>query len=373
MKGHFIHAIISAALFLAVAWDCAPGIADGVQGWPGRTNQSPAPHAAEQRRALPSMLDDGAAQAPDGPFKVVSWNIEQLGARNPPRTQEQLMAIAERILTFGAGVLALQEIEDVSALEDIRAQLGVSWRLYHAGMENALLYDEQKVEMLTVEILDALEDPPCTPYPGQDYSRPVSGVFRPVGTYAEPFRVIGIHCYYGDTGMRASEGSWLRTRVLELLRTPGEPRDIVVIGDFNGQPGSPPHPTLQEAGVLFLLAKENGDVTTTNGRKVDHCYVSQEVQDKLLKQSTFVFRPEHYGETTSYFRDTYSDHYPILVEFVPDARTDFLDFGSFALHWLEQECCLENQWCRGADLSADGEVMWGDLRTFAENWLGGIP
>jgi hypothetical protein len=172
--------------------------------------------------------------------------------------------------------------------------------------------------------------------------------------------------------MRASEGSWLSTRVLELLTTPGEPQDIIVVGDLNGQPGSPPHPTLQQGRVLFLLPKENGDITTTNSRKVDHCYVSPAAQDKLLKQSTFVFRPEHYRETTSYFRDTYSDHYPVLVELVPDASTDFLDFGSFARHWLEQGCGLENQWCRGADLSGDGEVGWGDLHEFTENWLLGI-
>lgn len=316
---------------------------------------------------------DAAADGQETVCRIVCWNIERLGTRNPRRTQEQISAIARRILTFNASVLALQEIDDVSVLEDVRGQLGASWKIYCSGMENALVYDENKVELLWGEILNNLEYRPYPVYPGMDYSRPVSGVFRPVRMYAEPFRVIGIHCYYGDVDVRTAEGTWLRTRVIELLARPGEGDDIILMGDCNGRAGSPPHPSLEEGNVLYRLDKENGDVTTVNDRQVDHFYVTESVKDNLLEESAFVIRPEHYGETAASFRETYSDHYPVVVDFKPEARTDLVDFADFALHWLETGCNLENRWCYGGDMDGDGEVGLADLQKFAADWLGGVP
>ncbi|MFP6583467.1 MAG: hypothetical protein VCD00_13060, partial [Candidatus Hydrogenedentota bacterium] len=48
-------------------------------------------------------------------LRLVTWNIEILGKRNPVRTEEQLLAIAARIATFDPAVVAIQEITYESA------------------------------------------------------------------------------------------------------------------------------------------------------------------------------------------------------------------------------------------------------------------
>ena len=250
---------------------------------------------------------------PGGQIKIVCWNIEFLGWRTPLRTQAQINMLADRISTFDAAVLALQEITDGSILTDISCQLGSSWQTYHTGADNALLYDEAKVEMLSVEMMDSLSNPPYTNYPGDWWRRPVSGVFRPIGG-TKSFRVIGIHCHWNDAAIRAQEGTWLRSKIIELLEDPGETHEIFLIGDFNGNPPSgSPHPQLLIGDELSLLPKENGDVTSTLGiGKIDWFYVTQPVIQKLRKFSTFVIRPEHYGETPVEFEATYSDHLPVF-------------------------------------------------------------
>jgi len=301
-------------------------------------------------------------QVPNHSIRILSWNIEFLGAREPPRTQEQHDALAQRILTFNASVLALQEITVKEVLEYIRGKLGVSWRIYHSGdSENALLYDGNKVEMLSTEILRTLKKPPYTQYPGAGHRFPVSGVFRPIGRLAEPFRVIGVHCHWNDVNIRTSEGIWLRNKIEEFLYDPVEPKDIILMGDLNGLLGNPPHLSLQEGNILHLLPKD--------GAPIDHFYVTQGARDKILKQRAFVILPEHYGETPAQFRETYSDHYPIFIDFKPESRTDFINFAIFAIYWLETGCNVHNKWCNRADLDGDGDVNMTDLSIFAEHWL----
>ena len=260
------------------------------------------------------------AAADDTVIRILSWNIEFLGIRNPPRTQEQIDAIARRILTFDASVLALQEIYDASVLEYIRSQMGASWKIYYSKSENALLYDESKVEMITGERLTYLDNYPYSHYPGAKHSRPVSGIFRPVGMCAKPLHVIGVHCHWDNVNTRISEGTWLNTKIIEFLNTPGEPKDIILLGDLNGSPGSPPHTQLQEGGILHRIPKENEIYSPRN-----HCYVTQSVKDKLQKQSTFVIRAELYGENPYEFGRTYSDHYPIFIDFQPEIITCFVE------------------------------------------------
>ena len=294
----------------------------------------------------------------DTALRIVSWNIEWLGQRNfpssqnPPRTQEQINAIAQRILTFDAAVLALQEIMLLSVLENICSQLGASWRIYRPSTLNALLYDESKVEMLSVEKLERLDNPPYTPYPGR---KPVSAVFRPVGTYADPFRVIGVHCNSTDANIRNSEAIWLRTKTIELLGNPDETNDIVLLGDFNSHPGSTPHLSLEKGNILDLLPKENWRMNSTGfGGEIDHCFVTQGAKHRLSKETTFVIRPEHYGETWGQFRETYSDHFPIFIDLEPEACT------GLEAHWKldETEGKIAADSVGNYDGSVVGDPVW---------------
>ena len=62
----------------------------------------------------------------------------------------------------------------------------------------------------------------------------------------------------------------------------------------------------------------------------------------------------------------------ISGDFDGNNKVDFADFAFFAERWLSSDHSFF--WCRGADLTGDGEVGIGDLREFADNWLvEGIP
>lgn len=57
----------------------------------------------------------------------------------------------------------------------------------------------------------------------------------------------------------------------------------------------------------------------------------------------------------------------IVGDFDGDNRVDLADFAFFAERWLSGDSSFF--WCRGADLTGDGEVGFDDLRKFGDNWL----
>lgn len=52
-----------------------------------------------------------------------------------------------------------------------------------------------------------------------------------------------------------------------------------------------------------------------------------------------------------------------------DCSTDILDWALFTLHWLETDCGIPNNWCRGVDLNHFDDVNIGDFCEFARYWL----
>ena len=77
---------------------------------------------------------------------------------------------------------------------------------------------------------------------------------------------------------------------------------------------------------------------------------------------------------------------PVLtVEFVSDpmcsspadldgnCEINLFDFAKFAGVWLANDCCIQNNWCQGADMSPlgspDGTVNIADLQEFVSHWL----
>lgn len=257
-------------------------------------------------------------QTPKGKIRIVTWNIEFLGNRNPRRTLEQRRAIANRIRTFDAAVLVLQEVLRPNTLKEIKTSLGPSWRINASWWQNnALLYDTSKVKMLSVVYLKYIPKERGalgSKWPGPWYRKPISGVFRSVQVDSKSFRVIGVHCHWEKTEVRAAEGLWLSELIETLAENPHEPRDIVLLGDFNEEPGKPPHLSLMGTKHLHLLPKKNGDITHVSGRRLDYIYLSQSLIAKSHEKSCFVIRPEHYNETPAQFDETYSDHLPIFVD-----------------------------------------------------------
>ena len=312
---------------------------------------------------------------PEGYTRVMAWNIEFLNTRTPPRTPEQLDLLTQRIAGFDASVLALQEISQQSVLQDIAADLGPTWRIVTGGL-NTLLYDESKLALVSGGPLANLSAPPYTPYPRGVL--PISGVFEPVGG-GEAFRVIGVHCHPGSSTTREAEGQWLRDRVLEFLDTPGEPEDIFVLGDYNGRPGGPPHPTLQQGGDLGLLPKRYGPgIGGFPSYDVEHCSGTRRALDRVDMGSVLLIRATDYGETWAHFEATYSDSYPNLVDVAdvlvpgpgpgPDLYAQAVLDDNPMLHWRLGDHPCDTAAADAAGSGRDGTYQGGVVR-----WHGGIP
>ena len=268
--------------------------------------------------ALLSAQDFFPFETPQGHIRIASWNIEFLGKRKPRRTQEQIQAVAERIQTFDAAVLVLQEILKPAVLDDIKTTLGPSWKINTSWLQNnAFLYDTSKVKMISLEYLKYIKQgkgTSKTKWPGPWYRKPISGVFRTLDINANTFRIIGLHCHWDKSEVRTAEGEWLRSFIIELIKNPHESNDILLLGDFNGEPGIPPHPSLQQGDYLHMLPKENGNITNISGRHLDYVYVSQSLEAKLKKKACFVIRPRNYNESHEQFEAIYSDHFPVFVD-----------------------------------------------------------
>ena len=111
-------------------------------------------------------------QAQEFPFppenaelRVVTWNIENLGRRTPRRSDAELQLLAERIASFEAPVIAIQEIGSGAgrtrpALEQILSHLGPDWRAVTSTTSNGFIYNSRLVELLSFEQLDQLQSPP---------------------------------------------------------------------------------------------------------------------------------------------------------------------------------------------------------------------
>jgi len=268
-----------------------------------------------------SAQDDFPELTPKKHLRIVSSNIQHLGGRKPLRTSEQITFIANRIETFDASVLALQEIDISYPLEQIRDKLGESWEVFQVKQNdppyknnmNALLYDKSKVELLRLEKWDRLINAPDNVYPGREDARPISGVFRTKTQPSFTFRIVGIHFHWADTVMRNAEGKWIGDRIKELLAISNETKNIILLGDFNESIRGA-HNNLDD--FLYLLPKENGDVTVVHGtNKLDWIYITPELIKRVGKNSCFVIRPHHYKESDAEFKENYSDHFPVFMDF----------------------------------------------------------
>ena len=284
-------------------------------------------------------------QAQEFPFspenaelRVVTWNIENLGNRTPRRSDAELQLLAERILSFEAPVLAIQEIGSGqgnarAALEQVLSHLGPDWRAAASVTSNGFIYNSRRVELLSSEQLDQLQAPPYNSFyddfpnwqndfgsNGDPFtagrSLPFAAEFRLIGAgSALPFKLISTHFHAGPTFsvQRAYEGLAIQAWVDEMLLPKTAISRVYLLGDFNAQPGNSPHTELG----LQRLEKENTTNTAiiSNGDvELDHIYASEEGFSYISRGTAFVIRPEHYGESPEQFEAVFSDHAPVLMD-----------------------------------------------------------
>jgi hypothetical protein len=97
--------------------------------------------------------------------------------------------------------------------------------------------------------------------------------------------------------------------VRSLLANPAETTQVLLMGDFNGSTPAAPHNGLVSDGDLSNVVKSNGDA------KIDYIYVTPAAREHLTNPTSFVIRPEYYGENGMVFRGAYSDHLPVFVDY----------------------------------------------------------
>lgn len=286
-------------------------------------------------------------------LRIVTWNIENLGNRSPPRSESDLENLAGRLLSFEAPIIAVQEIfsnpgGSRPALQTVMEHMGPEWQIAVGDGSNGVLFNSLQVNLVSGEELSVLQAPPYNSFyrdipdwqnlygnNGDPFSNgrslPYMGVFQHAQS-ADLFYIISNHFHFGQDLdiIREYEGNAVRLYVEELLAGAGEELLIAVVGDFNAQPGSAPHPQLDSSGELHILVKENSQNTgiLSEGANIDHHYLTTAALEKTADQSAFVILPEHYGESPEAFESVYSDHAPVLVDLSLATTTDELILAS---------------------------------------------
>ena len=259
---------------------------------------------------------------PEGQLRIVIWNIEFLGAREPLRTTEQLDDLSERLLSFEGDIFLLQEISVGSVLENVASNMGPEWVAVTIAVQNAMLYNSSRVELLDSRLMYFLSVPGYDVYPGAGNRIPILGRYRLAGTNDVGFDVIGIHFHWSEASINIAEGEAMRLKIEAMLADQNGLGDIIFGGDVNARPEQEAHPWLVSGGVLHRFPKANGDTTTSGGARLDHLFINTEAVRRVPTGTSYVIRPEHYGETNQEWDATYSDHFPVFIDYIPNRDHD---------------------------------------------------
>ena len=280
--------------------------------------------------ALPAQADGPA----EGQIRVGTWNIENLGKRRTPRSDEDMQAMAAFIKELGVDVLALQEINGTAPLhrllkalgEDYQFVLGTTGTFKTGQIGVGFLWNAKRVQLLQAEEL--LDLPSKTP--GGDWifhRKPVVGTFKTlVGGF--DFRAVVVHLKAGrlNTGenwqrnvnKRNAEVTELAKRLEALLAKPGEDQDLLILGDFNHASSYPSYKALAKHFEYLEPAQPHRSITYFD-EQIDHVAISKGLKEELVPGSLKIWFERHDRDPKAY-KTRYSDHMPLTVDF--DASKD---------------------------------------------------
>ena len=285
----------------------------------------PAPDSAA-RTALPdagsagSTLREAAAPPPDLPgIKVASFNVERLfdttcdtgkcgpgayeEAPSAKRFSAKVSELAVGITRLRANIVFLQEVETQGCLDALKAEL--------PGLPNAYLAETNGPASVDVGILSAY---PITetrthrntpiPLPNGEPTTFTRDLLEAHVTSPEG-EIIAFVAHFrskvnDDPDRRLAEARAARAIVLEAAAR--NPKAIVLLGgDLNDVPGSPPLEALGEGGALVRISEglPNSDIGTIryNGGllAIDHFFLARASAGKAVPGSFQVFREESTG------------------------------------------------------------------------------
>jgi endonuclease/exonuclease/phosphatase family metal-dependent hydrolase len=281
------------------------------------------------RRAAGDTAEQAAVSSPGlKPLRLGAWNLEYLGRRNdPPRTDEDMQAIADYIRDLGVQVLAVCEINGEKPLNDLVKRIGPDWKFVlgtsgRLGQEGqvapGILWDDSRVEMLGAGELSELATRVSS---GLVFHRqPVVGAFRDRAGGPD-FRVVSVHFKAGrtpeDFERREAEARALSGYLQKLVADSGEDNDIVVMGDFNHDPSAAESGAWKEKAFAKFLTGRGRSIIHFD-RQIDHAVPLGTFEE--VKEASFTVHNNEGLRDPKKWRNTYSDHFAVTVdlEAVPD-------------------------------------------------------
>lgn len=220
-----------ALLVAALAAACAPP--SSVDAGPRLDAGLPPADAGPPDTGYPAPRTDLVAPVGSpSSLDVATWNIE-----NFPATPETARIVADVIASLDLDLIAVQEIADVEAFEEVVARLPE-----HHGILSSHAYGDgsyQKVGFLYREDLLAPSDVRLL-FPGSGYEfprPPLQATFTALGE-GEPFAFIAVvvHLKAGlsqeDTERRTQAMIALEEHIRNLVDGPADD-EVIVLGDFN--------------------------------------------------------------------------------------------------------------------------------------------
>jgi endonuclease/exonuclease/phosphatase family metal-dependent hydrolase len=262
------------------------------------------------------------------PLRLGAWNLEHFGSRNdPPRTEEDMQAIADYIRGLDVQVLAVCEINGEKPLQDLIKRIGPGWKFVlgtsgNVGQEGqvapGVLWDDSRVEMLGAGELSELSEHGSS---GLVFHRaPVVAAFRDRAGGPD-FRVVSVHLKAGrapeDFDRRTAEGKSLRAYLEKLVSQENQDDDIVVLGDFNHDPSAGEADAWTDGGFAKFLNGRGRSIIHFD-RQIDHAVPLGTFEE--IRVGSFEINNRDGLADAKKWRNTYSDHFPVTVqlEAVPD-------------------------------------------------------
>lgn len=157
---------------------------------------------------------------------------------------------------------------------------------------------------------------PSSRLPGSEipFSRS-AGILRLDLAGGETLRIASLHAHPSDARLREREADCLGERLVELAapERPGS-QSVVVMGDFNSEPGEPLHRMLVALGLTSVFQPGHAPRTHLKDRDrtaVDHIYLGAPLRSRLVEAQ--VVRAAGFGpDMTGGW--SFSDHLPVVAE-----------------------------------------------------------
>lgn len=247
---------------------------------------------------------------------IATWNIE-----NFPQSSTTPEVMADLITSLDLDVIAVQEIQDVEAFEELDARLP-----RHRGVLSPHTYGNgtyQKVGFLYREDLVSLTSV-TTIFAGSGYQlpRPPLQATLTVRDSELDFTIITVHLKAGlgqeDRERRAASIELLAGHIKGLVDGPGDD-EIMLLGDFNETVDTAVgrgvlEPILGDDTFRFLtedIANQGSATYLPSGVMLDHIVTTAALDDDL-EGGLGPKVPRLHQELPSY-RDDVSDHLPVVI------------------------------------------------------------